>query len=597
MKYLLKTYAASGLDRRRFQYHPQVEQLEERSLLSYGFRPLTFLGDPVPGGGGLNFTFDFEPGQLNNRGQLVFGADMTNGGEGVFFRDTRQPTDIAIARTGDPVPEGGGRRFGPLFLGTISINDAGTTAFVFHRENLTFPSLLTLDAALYRWSPSDGQLRPRPELLPGTPAPGGGTFRGFNFRPAINNRGTIAFGGLIPATIGPGASLGLGLGLFQVDAHHNVSKLVRPGDPAPGGKTFDFAQLASINNEGDMAFEAHVREDTCITFPASFPEGPQLFCAQSVYLRNADDGRIRAIARQGDPAPGGGRFSFAFAPALNDEGQIAYIGALPASPAGTGHAPVDTNTGIFLFSEGRNIAIARPGTVMPGGGKLVSAGIFSADVALNNEGVVAFDGVLDTDVNGDGKLDTALFTWAQGRLTRVAGTGTVIPGVGTIKSLHPPDLLDFPVPFSFAVSNDRNQIVFQATLTNGRGVMLLATPTEDNDGGGVAGLEPNGANAQTLSPGSATALVDPSVAGLLHDRANGQTLSPDSATVAPAPTPNRPPVASSTVADDQQTSVSRPARMTSVSPSRSYLVDQVFADFTTWLLDASTSDLGRALHE
>ena len=48
---------------------------------------------------------------------------------------------------------------------------------------------------------------------------------------------------------------------------------------------------------------------------------------------------------------------------------------------------------------------------------------------------MAFNCVLDTDVNADGSLDTGLFVWSGGALRLVARTGTVIPGVGTVAQL------------------------------------------------------------------------------------------------------------------------------------------------------------------
>jgi len=63
---------------------------------------------------------------------------------------------------------------------------------------------------------------------------------------------------------------------------------------------------------------------------------------------------------------------------------------------------------------------------------------------------------------------------------RAAPQRAVDPGVGTIFQLAATQLVFPPPPFvtptSGAVNNDRGQVVFQATLTNGSGVFLLATP-------------------------------------------------------------------------------------------------------------------------
>ncbi len=73
------------------------------------------------------------------------------------------------------------------------------------------------------------------------------------------------------------------------------------------------------------------------------------------------------------------------------------------------------------------------------------------NIHLNNKGDAVFNGVLDTDVNGYGTKDTGLFQWSAGHLSLIARTGTVLPGVGTVKNLvmgqivvpPPPILVDW----------------------------------------------------------------------------------------------------------------------------------------------------------
>ena len=74
-----------------------------------------------------------------------------------------------------------------------------------------------------------------------------------------------------------------------------------------------------------------------------------------------------------------------------------------------------------------------------------------------------------------------MYLFSNGKLRLVARTGTEIPGVGKIARLVQ---LNVPVtnepsvfvPNSGANNNDRGQVVFGATLTGERGVLLLATP-------------------------------------------------------------------------------------------------------------------------
>jgi hypothetical protein len=470
--------------KRRAAARLQVEALEQRSLLSagYWFQALAELGSNAPpvGGGddGVTFTFDFEPGELNSRGQVAFGADLSRGGEGVFLTDARGQL-ITLARTGDTSPDG--RTYGPIFLGTVTNNDTGEAAFVIHRDGYTFPALFARDAGLYRYTPRTGVAA---ELLSGVAAPGGGTFHGYNFRPSMNNGGTIAFSGLIETDLGPGGASGLGFGIFTVDKDHQIAKVMRPGDGAPGGNTFDFGQNPWINENGDVAFGGHVKEDPFIEFTASYPAGNQIFTAESIFLWNKQDGQIVQLARQnvtsvpGDP---GFTFNYAFGPELNNRGEVAYFGAYGKAVDGTFLIPGDggtlvNNTGIFLYSHGATVAVAKPGDAMPGGGTMISAGFLTGELGLSNQGDVTFTATLNTDDNGDGLNDTGLYSYSHGTLSLIARSGTVLPDIGTIQSLHSPDELGNPTAIAGAATNERGQVVFQAALTSGDGVMLLATP-------------------------------------------------------------------------------------------------------------------------
>ena len=51
----------------------------------YVFTPIAFLGDPAPGPEGGTFINDFEPSAINNKGEVLFGADASTGGEGIFL--------------------------------------------------------------------------------------------------------------------------------------------------------------------------------------------------------------------------------------------------------------------------------------------------------------------------------------------------------------------------------------------------------------------------------------------------------------------------------------------------------------------------------
>jgi hypothetical protein len=436
-----------------------------------GFRiqRLAAIGDPLPGPGGGTFVNDFEPGGINGQGEIAFGADVSTGGEGIFL--LRRGRIRELARSGGDAPGGGTYEFG--FLGPVALNDPGDVVYDFLLSPFSLP--VGTNAGVYHYSHTNGRLTP--VLIPYvTPAPGGGVFQGTGFEPSINNRGDIVFVGLIETDDGihvPGETyIGLGAGLFRADARGRISSMVSPGDPAPGGGTFDYAVDPWLSEPGDLAFLGHIAgEDSVIEgFP---PQDVQITALTSLYLRESG-GTIRSLVHAGDPAPGGGAFRQVFHIVMNNKGEIVFIGDLTPPPG------AQQDVGVFLYAGGQVVAIARPGDPMPGGGHLLAASLIGGNEHINNRGDVVFSALLDSDLDQDGTLDTGLFQWSHGRLALIARSGTVIPGVGTIFQLAATALIFPPPPFvtptSGAINNDRGQVVFQATLTDDSVVLLEATP-------------------------------------------------------------------------------------------------------------------------
>jgi hypothetical protein len=267
---------------------------------------------------------------------------------------------------------------------------------------------------------------------------------------------------------------GLGMGLFKANRDNAISSVLVPGAAAPGGGTFDWASTPWTNNGGDVAFTGHVAGDECRA-DGFLPQAVIISCLGSVYAIDSATGQVKSVAHAGDPAPGGGTFRQAMFPMINDHGDIVFLGDLSPPPG------ANQVTGVYLYSGGALIRVAGPGDAMPGGGHLVTASAIGGNqIDVNNQGEVVFNAVLDTDVDADSVPDTALFLWSHGVLQRVAGTGTVIPGVGTISRMVMGMITVPPapgfVPNSGALNNDRGQVLFGATLVGDVGVLLLATP-------------------------------------------------------------------------------------------------------------------------
>jgi len=268
----------------------------------------------------------------------------------------------------------------------------------------------------------------------------------------------------------------LGVGIFRADAKGHISSVVSPGDPAPGGKKFDYAVEPWVNDDGDVSFIGHIAGEDSVV--AGFPPQKDLISALGgLYVKKGGSGNIRTIVHAGDPAPGGGNFRQVFHDVMNNRGDIAFNGDLTPAPG------ANQSIGVFLYSDGKIRAIARPGDLMPGGGTLVNASLIGANVHVNNGRDVVFSAQIDV---GDDSVATGLFQWSRRKLSVIARTGTVIPGIGTVFQLASPLQLVIPLPPIFAptsgaINNDAGQVLFVVTLNDGRTVLLLATPKPHQD--------------------------------------------------------------------------------------------------------------------
>jgi hypothetical protein len=426
----------------------------------YTFSVVATLGDPAPGGG--QHVGDFEPEDINGRGDVAFASDLLgdNGmflGEGLYgrYRGTVRP----IARSGDPIP-GTNLKYGASGIQSpAGMNDSGDIAFGFFIGT-------NAAAAAFRYDPVGNKVSP--VFLPGDAAPGGTTFRGADFHADLNNRGQIATAAIIDTSKGNctdqnASCFGLGRGVYTFDRFNNAAKIAAPGDPAPGSaSTFDDARDPNLNNGGDVIFGGHVKGEPCVGGSPS-----TLGCFESLYLYQASTSQLSSIAHRGDPAPGGGVFKFAFNGRLNARGDASFIGALKED---------FSEDGVFLRKRnGTLLAVARPGDPLPGGTMKNTTSTQGAH-AIDNAGNVAFVAVLDADINGDGVDDTGVYLWSGGTIRTVVRTGTAIPSLGTVVHVNNAYYVGGPNPWPGVHMNERGQILTQVIVDTGANYVIVATP-------------------------------------------------------------------------------------------------------------------------
>ncbi len=414
---------------------------------AYTFNVVTTIGSAAPGGGA--FVSDFEPTALNNRGQIAFAAEPDVPGEEAVFL-ARGGTIQQFMRFGQSTPGGGTASI--YELGNIGLNDSGDAAFAFTLEPLDFGP--PLNGGLFRWSHSSGTLSAA--VVPNvTPAPNGGVFVGINFSVSLNNTGDVAFTGYVTNT-----PVGLGEGFFVQSAFGSISSIARTGDSSPDGGTFVLSDAAAalgivINDAGDVVFEGNTTLDTANH--------------TKLYSRRAGTGNIQLI-----PPPAGVVRYGSFA--VNNRDDVVFGGHY--IPYGQG--------AVYVRRAGETSIIAKVGEAAPDGGtfSFITGAGYGGHIALNNAGDIAFEAATTLP---DSSVDEAVYYYSGGtkKLRRLAGIGTIIPGYGVVVSLEQVGALVFPgvpvtgVPFSYMALNDRGQVAFAATVTDGvtvYGVLLMGTP-------------------------------------------------------------------------------------------------------------------------
>jgi len=167
----------------------------------------------------------------------------------------------------------------------------------------------------------------------------------------------------------------------------------------------------------------------------------------------ADAGRLRAVVRSGQAAPGGGRFdrfdvtAQPIAAPVNARGQVAFYATVLHGPA---------REGIFLAEAGHVTKEAAFGDAVPGGGSLAE---FAAHPlpALNAAGHVAFG----AEIAGGRATEGVFLAGGEYGLRVIALAGDDAPGVpaGVLVSFDTPAL------------NDNDELAFVANVRRGREVL------------------------------------------------------------------------------------------------------------------------------
>ena len=318
------------------------------------------VGDNVPGGGRLSEFAKHPMPALNDSGTVAFGAAITSAhaGEGIFM--VKDGTLSAIAMAGRDAPGVIGGTFVDFDAPALNNRDEVVFVATVRHGRETFEALYLL---------SNGRLRK--VLAEGDPFLGGGRFSKFGL-PAINNRGVIAF----PVTLDHGVVMG---GIF-VTGTRDLKMLAGAGELTPDGQMMvRFSERVAIDDDDDIAFGVQ------LGFGKASTEG----------VMTVNTSGLTMIARAGDAAPGGGRFSgFGPWPSAGPTGRIAFIAAVDDGPG-----PI----GIYAWQAGGLSRIVMAGEKFAEGGVLPPFAI-NAVTSAGTSGGITFATMGDADTGGGSRI-------------------------------------------------------------------------------------------------------------------------------------------------------------------------------------------------
>jgi hypothetical protein len=380
-------------------------------------------GDPTPGDISLHFDANsFTTQHKNPLGQVAFNGVGTGNLRQVFGIWVQNPAGgvVPVAVSDSLVSVPAGTQFNGvgnpamnssadvLFPGTLLQGVGGVTQF-----NDTGLWCRTAGGPM-RLVAREGDTLPNtpPGIPPGSLQYGQSGFS-FSNIPLINAGGQVAFSVFINSIGGP-----------ALMAESNT--LVPPrvvaytGQLAPGLGNVTFLNFTgmSFNNDGNMAFSAMLAG-----------VGVTAENEESVWVE--DGGGLHLIAREGDPAPGGGIYGILYPPALSGGGEVAFGSFLKQGLDGVDFT---NDFAIYKYTTPGGIVelIMRDGMAAPGmpPGVTFVASVFNP--SINDAGQVAFYSSLTGAPIFQFSGDSVWVTSPTGVLTPIVVKGQSIeisPGV------------------------------------------------------------------------------------------------------------------------------------------------------------------------
>ena len=455
--------------------------------------PVVRTGVQAPGeNAGVTFS-GFNGFEIGNGGQVVFGAQVPSGLQGIWFNDgttTVRAAKVATQAPGMPA----GVNFSSVTLNASSgpyTDDAGRVAF---RATLgTGTGGVTVDNNIGIWQGTAGALAPLYRTGSAAPDTAAGTVFSDFSGPVANRSGQIAFQGFLR---GGGATSTTDLGLWVNSPIAGLRLIAREGsvavgaggvrtyqDPGISGDVNPFSYL-QVSDGGQVVFAGRLNDDT-----------------RGLWIGDTNGTSLIALGNQQAPGvPAGALFSKT---TLAQGGTRSYdlsaagnFGFAALLVAGAGGVTSANQHGLWARTAASISLIAREGSQAPGlpiGVNFSASGSNPFDGAeVNDAGDISFKahfaGIGITAGN-----DSAIWTGLPGALQVVVREGDLAPGApagflfGDLSTVRP-------------ILNELGQLAFVADAKNAAGTQTVSGLWLWDPSGGLMSVAMPG-DVITLAPG------------------------------------------------------------------------------------------------
>jgi hypothetical protein len=245
--------------------------------------PVVITGQAAPAGGPYT---DFANPTINDEDVIAFVGRTATGSEGIYT--TAEGTTTPAVMSGWAAPTGGVFQF---FLdGSPALNNHGQIAFIASTTEHATQGVFVLAGR-----------RIATVVTTDDTAPVGGPFTEFGFV-TLTDAGTVGF-------VGRTARSRIREALYTTGRGSLVT-VARQGDIVDGGVPLTIFTNAAMNTAEDIVFEPGI-----VQFPDVYPH--------TIYLARRSGTAV--IARAGEAAPGGGRFTAFSQPIINAHGAVAFV--------------------------------------------------------------------------------------------------------------------------------------------------------------------------------------------------------------------------------------------------------------------------------